>query len=127
MNYKNLSIGILTFISLTSYGQKQSESLASKVLSIYKEESLPYFEKFSSEPYKGETDDITKAIILTRLELFLVRANYITKTVKESVKKKEQSSDKAYISKIAAFKYDQEFPGLPKAYWDAVDKRIKVL
>lgn len=125
---KNIfTIWILMFISMASYAQQQSESLASKVLSIYKQESLPYLEKFSSEKYKGQTDDLTKALIGSRYAFFTAKADYITKTVTKSLTEKEQQSDKAYVSKLAAFKYDQEFPGLPKEYWDAVNKRIKEL
>lgn len=125
---KIVSICVFLSISLVSYAQKQNETLAFKVLRIYKEESLPFFEKFSSERHKGKLDDVTKALIASEYELLLVKADYITKTITDSLEGNEKGqSDKDYIAKLASFQYNQKFPGLPKEYWEGVTKRIAKL
>lgn len=122
---------LFLILSLLIFGfgaHSQNEEIANKVLQVYKDESLPYLRKFSTERYYEKDENLSKASAYAQYEFFVAKTEYIEQIVRDTLKKNQKAAaDKSYVSKLTSFQYGEKFPGLPRDFWESVDKKVKNL
>jgi len=124
-----MKYSILLFLLLT-LGTVKAQSvltLEKTIYDIYREEVDPYLKAFAKNRYPDEENDELEA----RRALYMAYSAKIlvveSKTTDILTKNPRGRDDKGYIAKLLNNKYADAFPGLPKEFWVAVEKRVEEL